>query len=148
MEPIKVVYQKKTASPRQTMRKKTLRTASPVGIRDQSSKLFRIQVNTPTFYRPQAHHSVKLPPHHLTDDTKKPKKTRVSYLPHSTVYKKLNVRLTLHNLEFFQSIQKESRQGNRSQFRKTIDYTSQKAYNINSSPLEAIGSSINITSGF
>jgi hypothetical protein len=142
MEATKIVYQRK--SPRQQLlHKRTLRTSSPIPIKDQSSKLFRIQVNTPTFYRPNLPPSMNTSPAQYSITTSRPKRKRVSYLPNSSVYKKLNVRLTLHNLEFTQTVQAESRTGTRSQMRKTIDFTTHKQNSNQLTPLEARGLSVN-----
>lgn len=141
MEATKVIYQRK--SPRQLIHKRTFRTVSPGPIKDQSSKLFRIQVNTPTFYRPNIPIQLEVSPVRYGESTSKPKKKRISYLPNSSVYKKLNVRLTLHNLEFSQRTQVESRVGTRSQMRKTIDFTTNKQNSNQLVPLEARGLSVN-----
>jgi hypothetical protein len=144
MEGVKIVYQRR--SPKQLLRRRNLRTTSPLPIKDQSSKLFRIQVNTPTFYRPSIPPSINVSPVRTVDSSSKPKRKRISYLPNSSVYKKLNVRLTLHNIEFSQTNYTESRIGTRSQMRKTIDFTTQKQNYASLSPLEARGCSINVVS--
>ena len=144
MEGVKIVYQRR--SPKQLTRRRNIRTTSPLPIKDQSSKLFRIQVNTPTFYRPNLPPSINVSPIRTLDVHKKPKRKRISYLPSSSVYKKLNVRLTLHNIEFNSTSYPESRIGTRSQMRKTIDFTTQKQSIGNLSPLEARGCSMNVVS--
>jgi hypothetical protein len=146
MEGIKVVYQRKPASPRISIRKRTGRTASPNVIKDQSSKYFRIQVNTPTFYRPMLNKSVVCTPYKLTEQIAHKKRKRVSYLPNSTLYQKLNAQLTLNNLEFERDGERSNRSCARSQLRRTIDFTKQGKIVKDNTPLEARGSSINSVS--
>ena len=145
MEPVKIIYQKKYPGPRIELRRRTNRTQSPNCIKDQSSKLFRIQVHTPTFYRPTPVFSINnrsiISP--IRNPESKPKKTRISYRPSSNLYARLNVRLTLKTLELFNDTERESRQGNRSRLRKTINFTTQNHFFVDKSPLEARGSSIN-----
>ena len=146
MEPIKVIYQRKSASPKLESRKKAARTHSPNSIKDQSSKLFRIQVCTPSFYRRNPIHfnqQAVSPDSYQQNFEKKLKRKRVSYKPSSSLYRKLNVRLTLHTLEFWSGTQKEMRMGTRSGFRRTIDLTSEQRKFKDLTPLEARGSSIN-----
>ena len=146
MDPIKIVYQKKSPSPKTTTRRRTIRTHSPNGIKDQSSKLFRIQVNTPTFYKPSQYSTIPNPISLSPVQAEKPKnyakRARISYLPSSSLYKKLNVRLTLNTLNFVSGAQKESRSETRSRNRKIIDFTSEKRNHIEYGPLEARGLSI------
>lgn len=143
MQGVKIIYQRKPLSPKQGLHRRGFRTSSPSSIKDQSSKLFRIQANTPTFYMSPIRKSVNLSPLKPRELIPKPKRKRISYMPNSTLYKKLNVKLTLHTIEFTQALHPGFRPGARSQLRRTIDFTTSKPTSYWNDPIEAIGSSIN-----
>jgi hypothetical protein len=146
MEPIKIVYQKKFTKNFSSTRRRTGRTQSPIAINDHSSKLFRIQVNTPTFYRPSPMHfpNLTISSNKKTSEAnEKSKKKRISYMPSSNLYRKLNVRLTLNNLTFETTTQKDYKLENKNKTRRIIDFTSDKSLYMDYGPLEARGLSIN-----
>lgn len=149
MNAVKIIYQRKSTDFCYESRKRGTRTQSPNGIMDKSSKLFRIQVNTPSFYRTgqcQFLQTSVNSPIVFANPRSKLKSKRESYKPSSSLYKKLNVRLTLNTLEFRQCIQPGLRLNTRSRLRKTIDLTSSNPVCKNLTPLEARGSSINSSS--
>ena len=143
MKPVKVIYQKKSDSPCRTTKKKIIRSNSPAFMNNYSSKFFQIQTNTQMFHKTYMNAlTSQVILSQPQENKSRPKRRVVSYIPSSSLYKKLNAKLALNTLEFDSQVPKAQRPSTKSSFRHTIDYTNNRRNSVNLFPLEARGSSL------